>query len=98
MKKLVILFILLTSPAFASTPTVIATFECLGVTWAPDTGGGTTATLEYRVNGDSTWLDALDMYWDSGYTVAVLANCDGAAGMVARKIGKLLTIKIRQES
>lgn len=34
---------------------------------------------------------ALDMYMDSGYTVAVMSNYDGAAGMVARKIGELLT-------
>ncbi len=32
----------------------------------------------------------LDMYLDSGYTVAVMANYDGAAGTVARKIEELL--------
>lgn len=34
---------------------------------------------------------ALDMYLDSGYTVAVMANYDGAAGKVARKIEDMLT-------
>ncbi|MDH4221909.1 MAG: beta-lactamase family protein [candidate division Zixibacteria bacterium] len=33
----------------------------------------------------------LDMYLDSGYTVAVMANYDQAAGMVSEKIEKLLT-------
>lgn len=32
----------------------------------------------------------LDMYLDNGYTAAVMANYDGAAGIVARKIEKLL--------
>jgi len=34
---------------------------------------------------------ALDMYLDSGYTVAVMANYDGAASTVARKVEELLT-------
>jgi len=34
---------------------------------------------------------ALDMYMDSGYTVAVMSNYDMAANTVARKIGELLT-------
>ncbi|NIS17012.1 MAG: serine hydrolase [candidate division Zixibacteria bacterium] len=33
----------------------------------------------------------LDMYMDSGYTVAVMANYDGAASRVAEKIRELLT-------
>lgn len=33
----------------------------------------------------------LDMYLDSGYTVAVMANYDGAAARVGRKIRELLT-------
>ena len=50
-------------------------------------------------NGGAPGISAvLDMYWDSGYTVAVLSNYDNAAGMVARKIGQLLKIKIQQES
>jgi len=32
----------------------------------------------------------LDMYFDSGYTVAVMGNYDGVAGMVAHKIRTLL--------
>jgi len=31
------------------------------------------------------------MYMDTGYTVAVMSNYDFAAGMVAKKIGELLT-------
>ena len=50
-------------------------------------------------NGGAPGISAvLDMYWDSGYTVAVLSNYDNAAGMVARKIGQLLKIKMQQES
>lgn len=33
----------------------------------------------------------LDMYLNSGYTVAVMSNYDGAASMVARKLEELLT-------
>jgi len=43
-------------------------------------------------NGGAPGISAsLQMYWDKGYTVAVLANYDGAAGMVARRIESLLT-------
>ncbi len=50
-------------------------------------------------NGGAPGISAvLDMYWDSGYTVAVLSNYDNAAGMVARKIGQLLKIKMQQGS
>lgn len=40
-------------------------------------------------NGSRT--ASLQMFWDKGYTVVVLANYDGAAGMVARRIASLLT-------
>ncbi len=43
-------------------------------------------------NGGAPGINAsLDMYFDLGYTVAVLANYDGAAEMVAAKIGRVLT-------
>jgi CubicO group peptidase (beta-lactamase class C family) len=45
-------------------------------------------------NGGAPGISAsLQMFWDQGYTVAVLANYDGAAVLVARKIESLLTRK-----
>jgi hypothetical protein len=42
-------------------------------------------------NGGAPGINAeLDIYWDDGYTVAVMSNYDGAASFVNRKIRKLL--------
>jgi CubicO group peptidase (beta-lactamase class C family) len=47
-------------------------------------------------NGGAPGISAvLDMYWDSGYTVAVLANYDGTAGLMASKIRRLLDSRFK---
>ncbi len=48
-------------------------------------------------NGGAPGISAqLDMYWTSGYTVAVLANYDGAAGMMATKLNQVIRRRMGQ--
>jgi len=43
-------------------------------------------------NGGAPGINAvLNMYWDDGYTVAVMSNYDGAAEQIAHRIGRILT-------
>jgi CubicO group peptidase (beta-lactamase class C family) len=78
----------------AMTDTVITGKTQMGPEWAYAYLFGDRTANGHRVvghNGGAPGISAvLDMYWDSGYTVAVLANYDQCAGKVARMIERLL--------
>ena len=60
-----IIILFLASPVFGAAPTVVSTFESMGVSWTPSGGGGDACTLQYKVNGAGSYEDAQNMVWDS---------------------------------
>lgn len=46
--------------------TAVATFECIGLYWAPAAGAvDNLATVEYRVTGTSSWAQGYPLWYDS---------------------------------
>ena len=53
-------------PVPPSPPRAVATFESVGLYWAPGSNPGTAGCkLQYRRAGDATWRPALNLWYDS---------------------------------
>jgi hypothetical protein len=54
------------SDVFNTTPVAISTFHSIGLYWSPAAGSNSNdCDVQYRKLGESTWNDALDLWWDA---------------------------------
>lgn len=59
-----LLFFITLSITYAQ-PTVVPTYNCLGLYWEGVGGAGIICTTEYKVSGDVDWSKAQDLWWDA---------------------------------
>jgi len=64
--KIILILILITPYiSFASAPTTFATFSNISIEWDPDAGDGDACGCQYKLASSGSWLDCLNLFWDS---------------------------------